>query len=108
MRRHRYPGSARPAVWGSEQCQAARLPEKASQGMHQMGRSVVTPVRAEDGGRDTCLEQLSGHYAAGRLPLAELHRVRDRALRAHTVTDVAELLDDLPGPRTHRLPRGSH
>lgn len=70
-----------------------------------MSRSTDVPVRVGDTERDTCLDQLSGHYAAGRLDLTELHHRQDRALRARNPGELAVLLADLPTTRATRLPR---
>lgn len=70
-----------------------------------MSRSTDLRMRVGDTERDTCLDQLSGDYAAGRLDLAELHHRQDRALRARTAGELAVLIADLPSTRATRLTR---
>jgi len=70
-----------------------------------MSRSTDRSVRVGDIERDTCLDQLSSHYAAGRLDLTELHDRQDSALRARAAGELAVLVADLPATRAARLPR---
>jgi DNA-binding CsgD family transcriptional regulator len=54
--------------------------------------------RASDADREQALRVLSESYAAGRLTAAELNARSDAAATARTLTELDELLADLPGP----------
>lgn len=68
-------------------------------------RARQKPVRVGDADRDAVLAQLGEHYAAGRMPLGELHVRQDRALAAVTAAQLAGLVNDLPALRLTRQPR---
>jgi hypothetical protein len=54
-------------------------------------------VRASDADRDAVIDRLREAAGEGRLEPDELEERVDRALRARTYGDLAELLSDLPG-----------
>jgi hypothetical protein len=53
-------------------------------------------VRASDDDRNRVTEQLRVHCADGRITVEELEYRLSRAMSAHTVRELAELVDDLP------------
>jgi hypothetical protein len=55
-------------------------------------------LRASDAERERTVEHLRDHAAAGRLTVDELDERSARAYAARTVTELAELLVDLPTP----------
>ena len=57
-----------------------------------------------DADRDAVLDQLAGHFQQGRLDLTEFQDRMDRAVRARTRGDLAQLLADLPRPETASPP----
>lgn len=59
-------------------------------------------IRASDAERDRAVAELSEHYQAGRLTLAEFDERSDQALRAKVGADLAVLFKDLP--RIRRQP----
>jgi hypothetical protein len=62
-------------------------------------------VLAGDNDRHRVTEQLRVHCAAGRITVEELERRLPRAMSAHTVRELANLVDDLPSvtlPVEHR------
>lgn len=63
-------------------------------------------IRASDADRDQVLAQLSGHYQAGRLTMAEFDERSSQALQARTMGDLDELLTDLPpAPAAQQPPK---
>jgi hypothetical protein len=64
-------------------------------------------LRIGDAERDTAMEQLKEHFAAGRLTLDELTERIDGVLAAKTQTQIDALMMDLPRPRRNpaRVPR---
>jgi Domain of unknown function (DUF1707) len=57
-----------------------------------------------DADRDAVVDQLAGHFQQGRLDLTEFQDRMDRAVRARTRGDLAQLLADLPRPETASPP----
>jgi Domain of unknown function (DUF1707) len=55
-------------------------------------------LRASDADRDNALDLLCAAVADGRLTLAELEARAEAALSAPTLTELARLIADLPGP----------
>jgi hypothetical protein len=55
-------------------------------------------MRASEAERETTVEDLRGHAAAGRLDLAELEERVETAFGARTREELAELTSDLPQP----------
>jgi hypothetical protein len=53
-------------------------------------------LRASDADRERIVALLRAHAAAGRLTFAELEQRAERAYRASTVAELAELMRDLP------------
>ncbi len=53
-------------------------------------------LRVSDADRDRAIAELSEHFQAGRLTTDEFEDRTDRALKARTVGDLAELFTDLP------------
>jgi hypothetical protein len=62
-------------------------------------RRYTYDLRIGDAERDTAMEQLREHFAAGRLTLDELTERIDFALTAKTQTQIDALMADLPRPR---------
>ena len=63
------------------------------------GRRTATPnpnLRVSDAQRSEVADQLSRHYADGRLDEAEFNERVGRAMGARTEADLSGLLDDLP------------
>ena len=56
-------------------------------------------LRVSDAERDQALSGLSEHFQAGRLTMEEFQERSDKALRAKTRSDLAELFTDLPGSK---------
>jgi hypothetical protein len=56
-------------------------------------------IRASDADRDAVVSDLSEHFQAGRLTVAELDERTGRALAARTWGELGELLADLPAAR---------
>jgi hypothetical protein len=63
-------------------------------------------LRASDADRDAVVDRLRDAAGEGRLEPDELEQRVDRALRARTYGDLAELLHDLPGDGRLLLRRG--
>ena len=59
-------------------------------------------LKIGDAERTAVTEALQRHYSEGRLDEAELEERLDRALAARTEGDLAEIVQDLPGPRPWR------
>jgi hypothetical protein len=53
-------------------------------------------VRASDRDRNRVAEELRVHCVAGRITLEELERRAERAMSAHTIHELAEVVYDLP------------
>jgi hypothetical protein len=64
------------------------------------GNYLPAAMRASDADRDAVLSDLSEHFQAGRLTVAELDERTGRALAARTWGELGELVADLPGGRT--------
>lgn len=58
---------------------------------------AATGLRVGDAERAAATERLAWHFSHGRLDQAELEDRLDRAMRASTSADLAELFADLPG-----------
>jgi Domain of unknown function (DUF1707) len=56
-------------------------------------------MRASDADRDEVVSDLSEHFQAGRLTVAELHERTGRALTARSWGELGELASDLPALR---------
>jgi Flp pilus assembly protein TadB len=65
--------------------------------MNMTGNAYATAqLRASDADRDAALADLSAHFQAGRLTSDELDERTGRALAARTVSELRDLMDDLP------------
>jgi hypothetical protein len=56
-------------------------------------------LRISDRDRNAVADQLSRHFAAGRLDMGEFEERTDKALGARTRRDLSKLLSDLPAPQ---------
>jgi hypothetical protein len=63
------------------------------------GNYLPAAMRASDADRDAVLSDLSGHFQAGRLTVAELDERTGRALAARTWGELGDLMADLPADR---------
>ncbi|MGO9080803.1 MAG: DUF1707 domain-containing protein [Streptosporangiaceae bacterium] len=61
-------------------------------------------IRASDDDRDRTASLLREHHAAGRLDPAEFNERLDRVYEAKTLSELDELLSDLPAIDLYRLP----
>jgi hypothetical protein len=64
-------------------------------------------IRASDADRDRTAALLREHHAAGRLTMEEFNERMDAALNAKTLTELDDLLADLPVIDLYRLPHES-
>ena len=60
-------------------------------------RTGAAGLRVSDADRNEVADRLSKHYTEGRLDQREFSERLDRAMSARTQSDLAGLLDDLPG-----------
>jgi len=68
-------------------------------GCGQLASGRFYDLRIGDSERDTAMEQLREHFAAGRLTLDELTERIDGVLAAKTQSQIDALMMDLPRPR---------
>jgi len=92
-----YLASVRPRL---KMADAATFESKRQ--LHDLHQGPPADMRASDQDRDTVVQELRQHFAAGCLTHEELDQRLDSALHARTVGQLCELTRDLPQGVTGR------